>query len=539
MTDLTHIAEAMHAAWRRRRTGSLVGWLETAMAESQQRESDNIEEPESRQRRLETDADAVQVQTIHAAKGLQWPVVLVPYAWDVGSHKPAIPVFHPDEKPEPGVPRERLIDVGGKTAPDFDTHQALATAEDAAEEGRLLYVALTRAEHHLMAWWVENSDNTPNSKLNDLIVGNGRTPADLETAAAGNLAFTTVDDFPPVVEYQPTATETKTLERASFDRHLDYDWRRASFSSLSPEHPIGSAVETTERPVRDDESDLDVEPEEEPQTTDSALPMADLPRGARFGTLVHHVFEEVPFDAPDLETAIREALAPELQYATWDFDTDALVTGLVAAMETPLGPEPDAPRLCDLDPRHVFDELTFEMPVRTDAGTVSLRDIGTVMLDHLPAADPYRAYAETLIDLPRTRFRGYLTGAIDLTAVVPWPDGDRYVVMDYKSNALPARGDVLTALDYGPAPLAAAMIDGNYVLQATIYQVALHRYLQWRLRGYDPHQHLGGSMYLFVRGMAGPDAPVVDGERCGVARWQPPPAMIEDLSQLFAGGRHD
>ena len=67
-----------------------------------------------------------------------------------------------------------------------------------------------------------------------------------------------------------------------------------------------------------------------------------------------------------------------------------------------------------------------------------------------------------------------------------------------------------------------AMIDGNYVLQATLYQVALHRYLQWRLRGYDPQHHLGGAMYLFVRGMAGPDGPVVDGERCGVARWRPP-----------------
>ena len=108
--------------------------------------------------------------------------------------------------------------------------------------------------------------------------------------------------------------------------------------------------------------------------------------------------------------------------------------------------------------------------------------------------------------------------------------------MDYKSNALPMRGEVASPLDYGPGPLAAAMIDGNYVLQATLYQVALHRYLQWRLRGYDPQQHLGGAMYLFVRGMAGPDAPVVDGERCGVARWRPPAAMIMALSELFVGG---
>ncbi len=504
------------------------------MAEATQRDDAGIEESESRQRRLETDAAAVQVQTIHAAKGLQWPVVMVPYACDVPSRKPAIPVFHSTEDAEEGMARERLIDVAGREGPNFDAHATLASVEDAEEEGRLLYVALTRAEHHLVIWWVENIDYTKNSKLDDLLTGNGRNPEDL--AAAGDIAITLVNELPPIIEYRPDTPDAVTLQKASIDRHLDYDWRRASFSSLSPEHPIGATTETSEQPTRADESGAAAEPDETIPGGDSVLPMADLPRGARFGTLVHHIYEQVPFDAPDLDVAMRETVQDELRYATWDFDQDALVAGMVAAMETPLGPEPDAPRLRDLDAHRVFDELTFELPVRTDAGTVSLRDIGGVMLEHLPESDLYRAYAETLRGLPGSRFRGFLTGAIDLTAHVPLPDGDRYVVMDYKSNALPARGEAASPLDYGPQPLATAMIDGNYVLQATIYQVALHRYLQWRLRGYDPAQHLGGSMYLFVRGMAGGEAPVVDGERCGVARWRPPVEMITELSRLFAGG---
>ena len=52
------------------------------------------------------------------------------------------------------------------------------------------------------------------------------------------------------------------------------------------------------------------------------------------------------------------------------------------------------------------------------------------------------------------------------------------------------------------------MHHGNYALQALLYQVALHRYLEWRLPGYRPSAHLGGSMYLFVRGMTGPETPV-------------------------------
>ncbi len=534
MTDLTHIAEELHAVWRRRRVGSLVGWLETAMAEAAQREQTGAEEAESRQRRLETDADAVQVQTVHAAKGLQWPVVMVPYGWDAPSRRYPIPVFHSDEPAAVGDARERLIDVGGKGAPGFADHVQRASAEDAGEEARLLYVALTRAEHHLVAWWVENTDNTPNSKLHELLTGDDRTLDGLVDSAGGNIGVVTVNDRPPTTQYRPAAPEPQRLERARLDRRLDYDWRRASFSSLSPEHPIGAATDTAE-PTKADESDFAVEPEEEPVVGESSLPMAELPRGARFGTLVHHIFEKVPFDAPDLEAAIRETAEEALRLAAWDIDLDTLTAAVLAAMETPLGPDPTSPRLRDLDAHRVFDELTFELPVRTDRGTVSLRDIGDVMLQHLDPADPFRRYAETLHTMPQTRFRGFLTGAIDLTAVMAGTDGERYVVMDYKTNALPTRGDAPAAPDYGPHQLTTAMIDGNYVLQATLYQVALHRYLQWRLAGYDPARHLGGAMYLFVRGMAGQDASVVDGERCGVARWTPPPEMIVALSRLFAG----
>jgi exodeoxyribonuclease V beta subunit len=526
--------------WRRRRIGSLVGWLEAAMTEAEGREAANAEEPESRQRRLETDAAAVQVQTVHAAKGLQWPVVLVPYAWDVWVSKPSIPVFHADATG--GGARARRIDVGGPDAPEFADHVARAMAEDAGEEGRLLYVALTRAEHHLQTWWIEGVERTADSKLHELVTAAGRTPDDLVAASGGTVAMPVLTALPAVEHYRPQEPAPATLERARFTRRLDHWWRRASFSSLSPIHPLDAGAETAEAAPKADE----VVPE--PVADEALVPvgvsvlaMADLPRGARFGTLLHEVIEQVPFDAPDVEASVRAALAPQLEVGGWDFDPDAFVAAVGAALTTPLGPEPDAARLVDLDPARTFAELSFELPVRTERGTVSLADIGRIMGEHLAASDPYRGYAATLAGFPETRFRGYLTGAVDLTAVMPnlgggeGPVGDRYVVVDYKSNALPMLGEVASPLDYGPGPLAGAMVDGNYVLQATLYQVALHRYLQWRLAGYDPQRHLGGAMYLFVRGMAGPDAPVVEGERCGVVRWRPPVAMIVALSALFKG----
>ena len=205
-------------------------------------------------------------------------------------------------------------------------------------------------------------------------------------------------------------------------------------------------------------------------------------------------------------------------------------------MDTPLGPDGDAPTLRDLDTARTLKEVDFELPLRTAASTIALRDIAKVVLDHLPYEDPHRPYFAYLRDLEPHRFRGYLTGGIDLTAAVPGPEGDRYTVMDFKSNTLRSQAEVPAVSDYGPGPLTVAMHHGNYVLQALLYQVALHRYLQWRLDGYHPATHLGGSIYLFVRGMIGPDTPVIGGERCGVARWSPPPRTIVALSDLFAGG---
>ena len=122
--------------------------------------------------------------------------------------------------------------------------------------------------------------------------------------------------------------------------------------------------------------------------------------------------------------------------------------------------------------------------------------------------------------------------------------GPRFVVVDYKTNWLgpigPAGPEPLTAAHYAAPRLATAMIVANYPLQALLYGVALHRYLRWRLPGYDPRRHLGGVLYLFVRGMCGPDTPVVDGVPCGVFSWAPPPgADRRAVASCWTGGRDD
>ena len=125
--------------------------------------------------------------------------------------------------------------------------------------------------------------------------------------------------------------------------------------------------------------------------------------------------------------------------------------------------------------------------------------------------------------------RGYLAGSIDV--VLRLPDR-RCLVVDYKTNHL---GD--TAADYSSARLTEHMLHSDYPLQAMLYTVVLHRFLRWRMADYAPARHLGGVLYLFVRGMCGADTPVVDGQPCGVFTWQPPAQLVVALSDLLDEGR--
>ena len=168
-----------------------------------------------------------------------------------------------------------------------------------------------------------------------------------------------------------------------------------------------------------------------------------------------------------------------------------------------------------------------------NASVRTLADLANLLREHLPDGDPLAGYADRIDSsgLAPATLVGYLSGSID--AVLRTPD-QRFLVVDYKTNLLrdTARpGAENLAQGYRPSTLATAMMDAHYPLQALLYAAALHRYLRWRLPGYDPERHLGGVLYLFVRGMVGPDTP--DG--CGVFSWRPPAGAIVALSDLLDG----
>ena len=243
---------------------------------------------------------------------------------------------------------------------------------------------------------------------------------------------------------------------------------------------------------------------------DVPSPMADLPVGATFGSLVHAVLEHTDPEAPDLRAELLGHVEEQLSWWPVDLDPGELADALVAVCDSPLGPLAGERTLRGLALTDRLREMDFELPL---AGGTRLGDLAPLLRRHLPEGDPVRHYADAL-DQPALgdqALLGYLTGSVDVVLRV---DG-RYLVVDYKTNWLGPRDEPHTAAAYRPEALDAAMSHSDYPLQALLYAVVLHRFLRWRLPGYQPAQHLGGVLYLYLRGMCGPDTPRVDGATGG------------------------
>ena len=165
LTDLNHVAQLLAAESGTSQLGlpRLRAWLARRMSEG-----DGGDDAEGRTRRLDTDAEAVQILTVYRAKGLEFPVVYCPYLWDAhfptNSGEPV--VFH-----DAAHDRQRKLDVGfeGKanSTPSYTAHRSASQDESRGEDLRLLYVALTRAKHQAVTWWagVDKAQHSPLGRI--------------------------------------------------------------------------------------------------------------------------------------------------------------------------------------------------------------------------------------------------------------------------------------------------------------------------------------------------------------------------------------
>ena len=465
LTNLLHLAELATAAERAwPGAAGLRRWLALQRSE----DSDS----EERLLRLESDASLVRILTLHKSKGLEFPVVFLPFPWSSArapdANSPLL--FH--DRDDLGA----RLDLGSDQR---DAHVALKREEDLAEDLRLFYVALTRAKHLCVMHWAavsgleesapayllhrERRDGDADSLHRDLdaLVSDAKGTIAVEDVLGQSLSL------PPLAKSPPDL-----LQARSFSGRIDRDWRLWSYSGLAG-HGQGDA----ERPDYDARTPPDASAEESETHIDEPIaPRFLFPRGTRPGQCLHEMFEHLDFTSDDRDARrrlVEETLDRYAIAASWAAPVSDWVGEVLA---TPL--TTNGPRLQDLTRAQRIDEMEFHFALDADPA-----DLAAAL------AEP----GEPPLSLPPDGLRGLMKGFIDLV----FEHGGRYHLLDYKSNHL---GDRLA--DYGPSAVAQAMHAHRYHLQHRIYALALHRWLGQRLRDYDPSHHLGRVHYLFLRGMS-------------------------------------
>lgn len=440
------------------------------------------------QLRLESDANLVQIITIHKSKGLQYPLVFLPFASGFRAEK------------EEGADAERL-----------------------AEDIRLLYVAMTRAERALwmgLAPYKGDMDGKiPQIKSAVSYLLQRQSPDDLVARLStwSACADIVVQAAPQAdsTPYQPQLPERHWKPALQPQRRLHSRWWTASFSALTRE--LGHAAPHATDPGDDRDARID------DALIDSATPAAasaeqsatlrynDFPAGSSYGTLLHDLLEwqfEHGWPIAGDVAASREwtaLLQMKAQRLKLDAEHSGVLDGwLQQVVQTPL-PLRGAARplvLAGLDPQKAWAEMSFTLPVHA----VAANQLDALIDQHVLPGQP-RSPLQPL------QLEGMLIGFMDMVL----EHQGRYFVLDYKSNRLAS---------YAGTALQDAILQHRYDVQYTLYTLALHRLLRSRLPDYDYDQHVGGAIYLFLRG--------VDQPGHGVFVDRPPRELIEALDAAFA-----
>ncbi len=466
--------------------------------------------------RLESDEELIQISTMHSSKGLEYPIVFLPYLWEsIKLDKPTVFQFHDENK--------TYLNVAGSLA---DPNQLLLhKKEELAETIRLAYVALTRAKSASFIPFLE-VNNAEYSPLSSIVIGAQKVEQALTLkvldnsnanldSIAGELRkvaeesrnivireprevtlFTQTSESKDNISY---LAQAKELQR---DDLMNYQ-KITSYSALTKHQSVPSVIEESLDKIGFDfDEDVITVEEENPPNVDEKN-VFTFPKGADAGNFLHALFEEVEFHS---QSNLVETVSNELKRANFGPEWEKIVQDWVTqTLAHPLTSE--GITLGELKPDEVIKEMAFHFPIN---GIITT-DIFEIIREKKIESDSSLA-----------SIFGYMKGFIDLTFCY---DG-KYYILDYKSNHLGS-----SYQNYTQDELTKEIHSSSYDVQYHVYTVALHRFLKSRLPNYSYEQDFGGVIYLFVRGLNNEDTSQ------GVFYDFPSFEKINQLDALFINGR--
>lgn len=508
LTNLLHLAELLQqAANELDGEQALIRYLAERLSENKTQNNEYIV-------RLESDEQLVKVITIHKSKGLEYPLIFLPFICSfkaVNGH--FLPIRYHDERGKQQVSLFRKPEIIQQ-----------ADQERLAEDLRLLYVAITRAKYNC---WLGISDlkqgNTKSSVLHLSSLGyllnnglaledSGQLTACLSRLTEGcqNIQLKPLPE-PNVLLFNEQPLTTTKPQAREMEKAISRFWWISSYSSLQLAakniNPLDEQITPPETATNQNLLDDDTQPLSLVNTA-MTKDIHGFPKGALAGTFLHDILEwaadkgfQTVLATPD-ET--RDLIARRCNIRGWEHWIDILHRWLQDFLKQPLPLSNTTACLAELS--YYLSEMEFMF---------ASHYLNLEQLDQL--VSHYILPNQVRPKLEPGMLNGMFKGFIDLT----FEHEGRYYIADYKSNWL---GENNTA--YTPQAIQESMLTHRYDLQLALYQLALHRQLTARLPQYDYEQHTGGIFYLFLRG--------IHSLTNGVFYERVPFELIEKLDRLFA-----
>jgi len=506
ITNLNHLEELLIHAEKEHHFG-MRGLLRWFLAKRKDRDKEQRDEELIR---LESDENLVQISTMHGSKGLEYSIVFLPFLLDpplrirVRPKKYKNMLFH-----NPAHNDELSLYLNLFEHEQKEAWYRQTLFEEISESIRLQYVALTRAKQACIVYFLNKLH--PYAPLAVLDPSNSirkealseKNPSDIEIGdfirhlSEGN---NSIEVKKAEIQEQKKFTGYKApvmslTEPESFGRDdLPDVMRISSYSSISgsyesPDDTDGGFI--YDEPIQDEI--LEPSPEEG---------FMDFPGGREAGSCLHDIMELVNFQEP---AEISEIIQHKLDEYGFEQYWKASVEKRIKKVLGHYLHNEKKIRLKDLPNTTLLKEMEFHFSV----GDVPAEKVYRLIRGNIKYSVHHK-------HIPN----GYLKGFIDLV----FKHQNRYYILDYKSNYLGAEPG-----DYEQSALRESVEHSDYDLQYYLYTLALHRFLQQRISGYNYNEDFGGVFYVYMRG-------ITDTPGSGVYFDRPPARSIAELNNLLSTG---
>ena len=482
--------------------------------------------PEEYQPNSAISDSSVNIITIHKSKGLQFKIVICPYLWQ----KP------PDKKSHLWKDNQNLIiSKKYKWHKKYRSYQDFIRNESLNEAERLAYVALTRAKKQLIILWAKAAGQEGNP-LAGFLFGSKSINLNMEdyTKEMMEQSFkkrelkVDIQDI-KTIETNKTWTQPKNEVKLSLgatpNHQFENSWGRYSFSKWITQKNDESILKDLSDELNEDlafkDENQDVSLEKinqvfkgkdqsidtlEDQIWSQESPIGNFPRGPIAGTCLHKILERVDFNDIENQLNVSSIIEEELNIVNISNSfIEPIIILLKRIANITLGGPLGKFKIKNLNSKSSIKELKFDIPICHETNPINTLELSSIFKEDVDKKYGLD-YLNKLMNL-NIYSSGFLTGSIDqVFADNPNHEIAKWWVLDWKSNWIGSPLSKEGGFSCGPSNYSMSRMDEemyhhHYPLQAHIYLLALHRFLNWRLPNYSPQKHLGGYIYVFLRGL--------------------------------------